>query len=615
MKVISGRAFAERFALNPSAYAWLLGAGASAAAGIPTGYQMIQDFRARLFASETGVSLREVDTSDPVWLARIDEHHARQGRLPRKGDPEEYSRAFEALHKTIEDRRLYIRNKVSQGSPSLGHKVLGALLSSRKALCVFTTNFDTLVEEAATVAAQFVPASNRARATVAALDNTSRATTALADNDWPLIVKLHGDYQSVKLKNISEELKRQDAEFLSVLKHAVQRFGLLVVGYSGRDDSVMEALRDGLRQPNAFPSGIYWLCPDPEALLPAVRSLMEQAAAANVEFFVIEGTTFDELTGDIADLVDLPKTLADHVFGDRSSAAPVKVHLPREPALRAPVLRLTAVPLEELPLTARALSLQKPATILEVRALLKASGVFAAVTTAGSSQTLAAFGPDQGLLSALASLGPSIAGEVALDPIRDSWAKGLLYDALVRSLCQWKPLHARLSRRGHSIQVSEPRKDLPPQRAQERQALLAKLKGAYEAELTGPVKGTSGTYAEGFETRLELADGRWWFTFDPMTFIDLPFATTEGDKAQAAAAWRRRKNGGENGGSRRRNAKWAELLDAWVELFTVAKGRTHSAYSLAAGSGVDAVFKLGARSARSRPAHDHDHFHLRRTSR
>src|SRR4051794_40832825 len=33
MKEISGRAFAERFALNPSSFAWLLGAGASATAG------------------------------------------------------------------------------------------------------------------------------------------------------------------------------------------------------------------------------------------------------------------------------------------------------------------------------------------------------------------------------------------------------------------------------------------------------------------------------------------------------------------------------------------------------------------------------------------------------
>lgn len=153
MKEISGRAFAERFALNPMGYSWLLGAGASATAGIPTGYQMIQEFRTRLYASQAGISLREIDSADPIWQARIDRHHERQGSLPPKWDPSEYSCAFEALYPTPEDRRLYIRNQVSKGSPSLGHKVLGSLLSARKTPCVFTTNFDALIESAAVSAA------------------------------------------------------------------------------------------------------------------------------------------------------------------------------------------------------------------------------------------------------------------------------------------------------------------------------------------------------------------------------------------------------------------------------------------------------------------------------
>ncbi|EQD70497.1 TPR domain-containing protein, partial [mine drainage metagenome] len=90
---------------------------------------------------------------------------------------------------------------VSKGSPSLGHKVLGSLLSMRKTPCVFTTNFDPLVENAATHAAQLLPAGDRALPTLAALDNAARAETCLRESEWPLVVKLHGDYQSVELKN------------------------------------------------------------------------------------------------------------------------------------------------------------------------------------------------------------------------------------------------------------------------------------------------------------------------------------------------------------------------------------------------------------------------------
>ncbi|WP_281407782.1 hypothetical protein [Mesorhizobium sp. M2E.F.Ca.ET.209.01.1.1] len=39
--------------------AWFLGAGASAASGIPTGYAMIRDFKAQIFCRETNLSKRE----------------------------------------------------------------------------------------------------------------------------------------------------------------------------------------------------------------------------------------------------------------------------------------------------------------------------------------------------------------------------------------------------------------------------------------------------------------------------------------------------------------------------------------------------------------------------
>ena len=72
-------------------YSWLLGAGASATAGIPTGYQMIQEFRTRLYASQAGISRREIDSADPIWQARIDRHHERLGVLPPKRDPSSVS--------------------------------------------------------------------------------------------------------------------------------------------------------------------------------------------------------------------------------------------------------------------------------------------------------------------------------------------------------------------------------------------------------------------------------------------------------------------------------------------------------------------------------------------
>lgn len=615
MREISGRAFAERFALNPLSFAWLLGAGASATAGIPTGYQMIQEFRTRLFASEAGISLREINPADPVWQSRIDLHHKRKGVLPPKGDPSEYSRAFEALYPTPEDRRLFIKNQVSKGSPSLGHKVLGSLLGARKTPCVFTTNFDSLIDNAAIIASQLLPASERSTPTIAAIDNAARATTCLHESEWPLIVKLHGDYQSVELKNTDQELAQQDALLRLVLTQSLQRFGLVVVGYSGRDNSVMQALSAVLRSPVRYPKGIYWLCRDTDSLLPAVRELLYQAELAQVDVHLVRGTTFDELCGDIADVTDLPASLVTHVFGDRSTAAVAQVPLQRQAALKAPVLRLSAMPLIEIPRSARKITLNSNAGIADVRALLKQAGVRATVGQAGCPGVLAAFGPDAPIEEALAPLGARLAGEITLDIAKNSWAKGVIYDALVRALCRDLPLFARLHGRGHSLSVSHPNSELPRELAQARRDLLSSLKTAYGSELTGPVPGTSGKYSEGLFIRLEQADERWWAVFEPATFIDLDRRTPNADSPQATAEWRKAEDWRRRRWVQKYNHCWSAILDAWVKLLTHARGPLCNAYGLTKKTGVDAIFELGARTARSRPAHDHDFFHVQRGQR
>ena len=269
IKTLTGPQFASTFCLRPEQFAWLLGAGASAAAGIPTGYSMILDFKKRLFCQLSKISLREVDANDPLWQQRIDLFFSTRSELPAPDDPTEYARAFEAVYPTAEDRRIYIEKAVTMGTPSFAHRVLATLLTTRRIPCVFTTNFDQLVETATTLTDQLVPASERASMTTAAIDNAERAERCLRESRWPFLAKLHGDFQSVELKNTTDELREQDVRMRNVLGAACARFGLVIVGYSGRDESVMAALTEALAQPNAFPGGIYWVTRSARSVLPA----------------------------------------------------------------------------------------------------------------------------------------------------------------------------------------------------------------------------------------------------------------------------------------------------------------------------------------------------------
>jgi len=143
---ISAAQFATAFALRPKLIAWFLGAGASAASGIPTGYAMIRDFKAQIFCRENNLSKREIDTADSIWIDRIDAFFQRTSLLPPNGDPGEYAATFEAVYPHPRHRRQYIDDAIAKGTPCFGHKVLGSLIAAGKIDCVFTTNFDPLVK-------------------------------------------------------------------------------------------------------------------------------------------------------------------------------------------------------------------------------------------------------------------------------------------------------------------------------------------------------------------------------------------------------------------------------------------------------------------------------------
>ena len=618
---ISAAQFSTAFALRPNLVAWFLGAGASAASGIPTGYAMIRDFKAQIFCRENNLSKREIDTGDQVWIDRIDAFFRQTSLLPPDGDPTEYAAAFEAVYPLPRHRRQYIDDAISKGTPCFGHKVLGSLIAARKVDCIFTTNFDPLVEESAVSANVLLPTADQARPTVAAIDSGERAMRCLNESDWPLVAKLHGDYQSIAIKNTGSELERQDERMRHVLVEASKRFGMVFVGYSGRDASVMEALTAVLREPAPFPNGLYWVTSSASRLLPAVTEFLEHAHLAGVDVAVVECKTFDELAGDVIKHVDLPQVLMDHVMQGRAAPRLVPVNLPNSDARQFPVLRYSALLIESLPRVARRMTLAQAATSPTVRALLKEQHSRAVV--AANGRELAVFGKDEEVLAALAPLGAQIAGTVDLDAARDSWALGLLYDALVKALSRYRPLIPRFKRSGHSLIVASPREGEDPEFALKRSQDLAPLRMAYESALTGNVPKLNFPFNEGVFLKLEQIEGRWWCGFEPYTFVDIPrpehseqaIQPESGSTENDALGVPFERRGGDPAGDWRRerwapkyNKQWAAIIHAWATLLTSAKDGKVRAFGLEDGVGIDAVFTVSRFTGWSRPGHHHTYF-------
>jgi hypothetical protein len=416
----------------------------------------------------------------------------------------------------------------------------------------------------------------------------------VAEAAWPLLLKLHGDYQEVALRNTTEELQQQDERQRRTLIGLCGQLGLIVVGYSGRDESVMEALAEAV-DAGGFPTGLFWMRRPGTQLLDSVTELLKRAEAAGIETAIVEESTFDELAGELARNTELPQALSDHLDAHTERPVVVPVKLPTAESADYPVLRCSALPVQ-LPTDARTFQLDRQCTVQEFRDKLAQHNLRRHTAFSLQGNRLVAFGRDADYLQAGADLGITVAGKVELDPLADSWALGLLVDALAGSLVRGRALRRRHVRGIHALLATNPRPARPDDEAGRRMhEQVAALRTAYRTELTGVVPDINLAFAEGVYLRLEHRAERWWAVYEPFTWVDLPrdpFPEVE----RIAADWRRER------WALRYNSVWAGIIDAWARIFTGDKPTTVRSTRLDDRPGMAAEFHLAPKNGWSRPA-------------
>lgn len=334
--------FLRAFNLRAPNLAWLVGAGGSAAAGIPTAGDLIWQFKRILYCSSEHISPKVLeDLSNPLVRKRIQSFFDRTGSYPEENAPDEYAAYFEKTYPDARDRRTFLEKFILGVRPGYGHLVLAGLMKIGKLRVVWTTNFDRLIEDAA--ATLFASTSNL---TLAALETSQVAFSALNEGRWPFLGKLHGDFQSTRLKNTSDELRHQDAQLRQALLDCCRRFGLVVAGYSGRDDSVMEVLEEAASN-GGFPAGLFWFQRPGSPTFDRVQRLVERAKRKGIQSEILEVPTFDELMGDIfRQLESVPNDIETAVNKSRKRFSE---GVPPPPGKAWPIIRLNSLPILEYP--------------------------------------------------------------------------------------------------------------------------------------------------------------------------------------------------------------------------------------------------------------------------
>lgn len=208
-------------------FAMLLGAGASATSGIRTGWTLVEEWR-KAYEASTGRSASECDWHD---------------------SPSEYGELFEHFYQNPAQRRAFIETCVKDATPSWGYLYLADLLERGYFNVVLTTNFDDLLTEACY---SFTPS---LRPLVCSHDGSLRHFRMTSTR--PKILKLHGDYLFDNIKNTPNETAILESNTSEKVRWIGREYGLIVVGYSGCDDSVMKVICQLLDE-GAFPNGLYW---------------------------------------------------------------------------------------------------------------------------------------------------------------------------------------------------------------------------------------------------------------------------------------------------------------------------------------------------------------------
>jgi hypothetical protein len=354
--------------------------------------------------------------------------------LPPAGAPDEYAALFEAVYAAEADRRVYLDSKMSGAKPSYGHIALATFMRAQLCRLLWTTNFDPLVADACASVYD-----GTGYLTTVALDGPDLAKQCVDEGRWPVEVKLHGDFRSRRLKNTADELRLQDERLRKVLVDSCRRFGLIVVGYSGRDSSVMDAL-DEAAQAGAFPAGLFWLHRGENAPLSRVHELLLKGAAAGVDAVLVRIENFDEI---MRDLIRLKSDIDTRVLQGfalerrRWSAAPA-------PAGHRgwPVVRLNALPVIQTPTVCRRVVCSVGGHA-EVRSAIEAVGVdvLATRTRAG----VLGFGTDSAMRLAFGGYGITDFDLHTIESKRlryESGERGLLRSALTRSITRHQGLSA-----------------------------------------------------------------------------------------------------------------------------------------------------------------------------
>lgn len=559
---------------------WFLGAGASRSSGLPTATDITWELKRKYYCRQQNQDVQAHDISNQAVRARI-QGFMDSRNFPLLWDPSEYSFYFElTFGKDYAAQQQYLTEALSTSkiSSTIGHRALASLLCIGRARVVFTTNFDEVVETA-------YAAISGHNLTTFHLEGSYAAVDALNADRFPILAKLHGDFRYQNVKNLPKDLLHNDGQIQKCFIAAAARFGMIVSGYSGRDQNVIAMFRDAIDQNNAFPHGLFWTTPRVATVAPNVCGLLEYAQSKGIRCGLVQTGTFDEMLSKFwRQTENKPAALDEKV---RSAAAKlVSISLPalgnRYPMLRTNALLITKCPtacgaihydgdIDVGMMKSKMFETQPDCTVAYTDRLLfwGASGELGKILDAKRIRTIETFE----------------FADIAKTVDESGFVKSMVEETIAKGLLRDKPINLRRQERTWfaAVKHDSASDDIytPLRRAIGKGPL---------ASIHGDLQGMHGVHwGEAVSIRAEERNGRLWLLLRPDIWIS-PLKERE----KATNFLRERK-------LRRYNPQAFEILSAWIQILLGDVGQGQAATIIAfSGADFSAQFEISTRTAYSR---------------
>jgi hypothetical protein len=278
-------AFIRSVGISKVPHALFLGAGASITSGMPSAQMCIWEWKRDIFLTNNiGLETQFSELSLASVRERIQRWLDRQGLYPAQGALDEYGVYIEACYPIPESRRAYFQQKVRLAKPHTGYQLLSVLAEHGLVRSVWTTNFDQLASRAL--------ANSNVTPIEVGIDSAHRILRPSKAGELA-IISLHGDYRYDRLKNTPDEIRDQESRLEAGLVEDLRDAPTIVCGYSGRDQSVMDAFSRSLEQSGS--GSIYWCVQDSTSVTKQVTDLIERARAQKRTAYLVVAQGFDDL--------------------------------------------------------------------------------------------------------------------------------------------------------------------------------------------------------------------------------------------------------------------------------------------------------------------------------